>query len=132
MTDSKAPDFDDGYQKVGTFRTAPQGGMIKTDLTVEELAMAKAANVCGQCRHFELDDGQAAMEATKFLPQLVKEHQWQVHHLANPTNTMGLCGLASGTEYRSEGKKLTAIMNPSCDQFRPEQGLVTLRRKAKL
>lgn len=128
---SKPPDFDDA-RKIGEVNMSPQGGIIHTDLSAEELAMAQAKYVCGNCRHFELDDGQAEMEATRFLEALVKEHQWQVRHLANPANHMGLCGLASGTEYRSEGKKLTAIMNPACDQYQEARGLVTLRRKAKL
>jgi hypothetical protein len=123
------PDFEDAT-KVASFRTDPRGALLKTDLTVEELAMAEATKVCGQCRHFDLASGQQKMRAARFLEQLVHEYEWQVRHLAAPVNELGLCGAHSSGAGKEE--HLTARLNPACEQFREDRGLVTLQRKAKL
>lgn len=124
-----APDFDDAT-KVATFRTDPRGALLKTDLSVEELEMAQATRVCGQCRHFDLASGQQKMRAARFLEQLVHEYEWQVRHLAAPVNELGLCGAHSSGSGADE--HLTARLNPACEQFHEDRGLVTLQRKAKL
>jgi hypothetical protein len=120
----RAPDFDDA-RKVGEW-TSP---IVTPDqITDDERRMATAQNICGNCRFFELQQGQEEMAQTRFLDQLVREHEWQVRHLASPVNQLGVCGAASaGT--RGESRMLTGFFNPECDQYRPARGLVKIRVK---
>lgn len=124
----RAPDFADGAVSMGTFRKPLL--VDPNDLPEAERDALLAPHVCGECRHWDYAQGQAEMRASRFLPQLVKEHGWQVHHLAAPANQMGFCG-AANSGARGESRTLTAQMNRCCDQFAPKRGLVSLTRKGE-
>jgi len=98
--------------------------------TVEERRMAASGNVCGECKYFELAEGQKQMEAQRFVERLVREQEWKVEHLCSPTNALGLCGAAdAGT---GGDQTITGRMHMACDQFRQDQGSFSLRKAAKL
>jgi hypothetical protein len=79
-------------------------------------------HVCGECKHFELGHGQAAMAAQKFIPKLVREYEWKYEHFfLSPSNEMGLCG--------ERGDTLTGVMHAACPHFTPHNG--KLKREAK-
>lgn len=73
--------------------------------------------VCGECKYFSLREGQRLMEATRFLGQLVKEHQWQTHHLGSPPEVLGDCG-AHRSGSRGDETMLTGPLHVGCDQWR--------------
>ncbi len=85
-------------------------------------------NTCGQCHYFEKAEGQAQMEAQKFLERLVREENWQLKHLASPINTLGMCGEHSSGA--GGDQMLTGTIVKACDHFRENKGLVTLRRRS--
>lgn len=127
MSKGKLPDFEDGAVKIGEM-TSPIVDPASLDPGEREMLLAQ--NVCGECRHFDYTQGQAEMKAARFLDQLVREHKWQVRHLAAPANHMGFCG-AHNSGARGESRTITAMMNKACDQFRPKNGLVSLHRKGE-
>lgn len=97
-------------------------------VSAEERAMLSAKRVCGQCRYFERAHGQAEMQAQRFLERLVREDNWQVRHLASPVNELGICGAHDSGQ--GNDQVLTGTRHVACDQFRPNRGLVSLRRSS--
>lgn len=69
------------------------------------------AEVCGNCKYFDLESGRREMVRQKFAEQLVKEYEWKMHHLGAPVDAIALCG-ASG------GELAITFMSKACDQFR--------------
>ena len=124
---SKPPDYEDGAVKIGTMHSPI---VDPSSLSPVEQAALMAKGVCGQCRHWDYAQGQAEMTAGRFMEQLVKEHQWQAHHLAAPANHMGFCGMHNSGA-RGESRTLTAKMNPACEAFQEKRGLVSLHRKGE-
>jgi hypothetical protein len=85
-------------------------------------------NTCGQCQYFEKAEGQHQMTAQRFLERLVREEDWRAHHLASQPGEMGLCGAHSSG--RGGDQMLTGPLCKACSQFRPNKGLVSIRRKS--
>lgn len=52
--------------------------------------------VCGTCKHFNLRNGREEIAKQKFAHRLVRENQWQMHHLGVPLDQLGLCGQSNG------------------------------------
>ena len=125
------PAYNDGARKIGTVRMPITSEMVE-EISPEERRVLEAQRTCGECRHFDYAAGQAEMKATKFLQRLTdkQEYAWQLRHLAAPANQMGFCGAYNSGE-GGEDRTLTAKLNSAdrCDMFRPNEGLVTLRRK---
>lgn len=95
----------------------------------DELAAAMAAGtVCGECKYFSLAEGQTLMRAQRFVERLVKEHNWQTHHLCSPVNQLGLCGQTVSGQ-GGDDVTITGRLHKACDHFRPSNGLVTITRK---
>lgn len=120
----KPPDYDDGAKKLGTMKSSivqPSG---------EEMEMALAKNICGQCRHWDHAEGQAQIESTKFMSQLTEEFEWQSHHLAADPKAMGFCG-AHNSGAKGESRMLTPRFAVACEGFQGARGLVTLHRKGE-
>lgn len=113
------------YQTLG----APGQEMKVTGSVPDELAHAIATNrVCGECKYFEIAQGQKLMKAQQFIERLVREENWQVKYLASPLNDIGLCGAHSSGRAGSE-ETITGRMHAACDQYRPSKGLVSISRK---
>jgi hypothetical protein len=70
--------------------------------------------VCGHCKHFDLESGRKEIARQQFIERVVLEEGWKQSHLG-PLDMMGLCG-ASG------GQTATTYVAKSCDHFQ-------LRRK---
>ncbi len=85
-------------------------------------------NTCGQCKFFELAEGQAQIVAQQFVERLVREENWQAKHLASPLNQLGMCGAYSSGS--GGDQMLTGTMVKCCEQWREDKGLVSLRRKS--
>lgn len=114
------------YQSLG----APGQQMSITGSVPQELAHALATNrVCGECRYFELAEGQRLMRAQQFIERLVREESWQVKYLASPLNDIGICGAHSSGRAGAE-ETITGRMHMACDQYRPNKGLVSISRKS--
>ena len=117
------------------YKTQPDGSLTpsqpKTVMTPQEeqemFQLAMNDKVCGQCKYFEHAEGQARMKALRFLKTLTKEHGWQVRHLASNPEHLGLCGAADSGG--GNNHTLTGALHKSCDQFRPNNGLISLRKK---
>jgi hypothetical protein len=88
-----------------------------------EAYMNANVNVCGSCKFFDLEKGQAEMMRQQFPQRLVREEGWKLHHLGAPLEYVGLCG-ASG------GEMATTVVSKACDQYRPK--LSALREREKL
>lgn len=73
------------------------------------------ANVCGNCKFFDLESGRKEIVRQRFGEKLVKEYEWQLKHLGADVDAIGLCG-ASG------GETAVSFVSKSCDQFRPRRG----------
>lgn len=124
------PPFEDGAQKIGTIQ--PRTRVVGTDdMDPEERAVLMAQEVCGQCKYFEYAAGQQEILRTKFLDALTSRGEigWKLHHLGAPANDLGFCGAYTGGS-GGEARTITAKLNRGCDQFRQNNGLVTLRRKS--
>jgi hypothetical protein len=70
------------------------------------------AQVCGNCKYFDLESGRREMVRQKFAEQLVREYEWKLHHLGAPVDAIALCGA-------SNGELAITFMSKACDQFRP-------------
>lgn len=67
--------------------------------------------ICGFCRHFDLENGRKEIARQRFAERLVHDERWKLHHLGAPIDAIGLCG-ASG------GDTATSFVAKGCDQFR--------------
>lgn len=124
------------YPVMPTVWRGKDGAAIKTsspvvhpdDMSAEEKKLIEDRyHVCGTCKYFEKAEGQTQMKAQRFIERLVREDNWQVKHLASPVNELGLCGAhSSGTGGES---MLTGRMHKCCDQYRSNQGLVSITRR---
>lgn len=98
--------------------------------TPDELRMAlETKNLCGECKHFELAEGQRLMEAQRFVERLVREQEWKLHHLCSPANQLGLCG-QSTSGAPGENVTITGRITKACDHFKPNNGLISISRKS--
>lgn len=80
------------------------------------LAIAKG-EVCGNCKHFSLLEGQRLIKTTHFLATLVKEHKWKPEALGAPPEKLGDCGRArSGSA--GDDTMLTQPMAIACEEFK--------------
>ena len=135
MSDGDGEDRQD-YPTMPTVWKGKDGAAIRSNNPIvhpDEMSAAErnmlttTYNTCGQCTYFEKSEGQAQIKAQKFVQRLVREEDWQVKHLASPLNELGFCGAHSSGN--GGDQMLTGVMCKSCDQFRMDKGLVTLRRK---
>jgi hypothetical protein len=69
------------------------------------------AQVCGNCKYFDLESGRREIIRQKFAETLVKDYEWKMHHLGAPVDAIALCG-ASG------GSLAITFVSKACDQFR--------------
>jgi len=115
----------DGAHKLGSFKTS-----LVTEPSAEEASMALAKDICGQCKHWDYAEGQAQIEASRFMEQVVREFEWQAHHLAADPKAMGFCG-AHNAGTKGEARMITPRFAVACEQFRPNNGLITLHRKGE-
>lgn len=72
---------------------------------------SKHAEVCGNCKYFDLESGRKEIVKQRFAEKLVKEYEWQLRHLGASPDAIALCG-ASG------GELAVIFVSKSCDQFR--------------
>jgi hypothetical protein len=124
---------------VNVFNGAREGGqLIETRESAivapnaKDMALysgAEAQKTCGSCAHFERDVGQARIQGQRFVERLVQEEGWKVEHLCSPVNQLGLCGLWEGGESGGKGSTLTGPMHRACDQHKPANGLMRIRRR---
>lgn len=135
MSDDDYESYNDDIVMPTVFR-GKDGSAIRTQSPVihpedmsnaEREMLTQTYNTCGQCKSFERAEGQALMIAQRFVERLVQEEHWQVHHLASPLNTLGLCGAHSSGG--GGDQMLTGALCKACDHFAMNRGLVTLRRK---
>ena len=83
---------------------------------MHRLALAKG-EVCGNCKHFSLHEGQRLIESTRFLGTLVKEHKWKVEALGAQPDKLGDCGRArSGSA--GDDTMLTQPLAMACEEFK--------------
>jgi hypothetical protein len=94
----------------------------------EQALIEDRYQVCGTCKYFEKAEGQAQMQGQRFVERLVREENWQVKHLASPLNELGICGAHSSGH--GGDQMLTGRMHKACDQYRPDRGRLSLRRKS--
>jgi hypothetical protein len=78
------------------------------------------AEVCGNCKYFDLENGRKEIMRERFAEKLVREYEWKLHHLGAKPDEVALCGASAS----GGGGDLTAVtfMSKSCDQFRPKKG----------
>jgi hypothetical protein len=69
------------------------------------------AQVCGNCKYFDLESGRREIIRQRFAEQLVKEYEWKMHHLGAPVDSIALCGA-------SNGELAITFVSAACDQFR--------------
>lgn len=126
---------DDKDFRTKTYEMDSHGGLAleRPPLTIaEERELRDLASnhaVCGHCKYFEHDEGQARMTMLRFLETLTEDQGWQVRHLATNPEHLGMCGAydsGSGGDHT-----LTGMLHKACDQFRPNKGLISLRKKGK-
>jgi hypothetical protein len=72
------------------------------------------AQVCGNCKHFDLEKGRQEMIRQRFPERLVREQSWQLRHLGGKIDEVGLCGQSGGT-------MATTFMSKACDQYREKK-----------
>lgn len=113
------------YQSLGTPGTEHQ---ISGSVPAELAHAVSTGEVCARCVYFERAQGQKLMEAQRFVERLVREQDWKVKYLASPLNDLGICGAHSSGRGGAD-ETITGAMHRSCDQFRPNKGLVSLSRK---
>lgn len=70
-------------------------------------------NLCGQCRHFDLEKGRKELIRMGFAETLTKEHEWNPVHLGAPIDTIGICGISG-----IKTKMLTSTMSRACEQWK--------------
>ncbi len=109
-------------------REKPQGAWdvtptINTPAAEELKLYGTEIKVCGECKFFNRSD--AARDdiwRQRFYERLVREEQWKVKYLGSDPRSHGLCD-ASG------GETLTGQFHKACDQYKPRNGLMHIRRK---
>jgi hypothetical protein len=69
------------------------------------------AQVCGNCKFFDLEKGRKEMIRQRFPERLVQDQRWQLRHLGGKIDEVGLCGA-------SDGSMATTFMAKACDQYR--------------
>ncbi len=84
---------------------APDGNEVK-------IFSDPRAQVCGNCKYFDLESGRREIIRQRFAEQLVKEYEWKIHHLGAPVDAIALCGASGGT-------LAITFVSRACDQFRP-------------
>src|SRR5512146_501941 len=55
------------------------------------------AQVCGNCKYFDLESGRREIIRQKFAETLVKDYEWKIHHLGAPVDAIALCGASGGS-----------------------------------
>lgn len=83
--------------------------MVRVPSAKDQETYGHGKRLCGECKHFSFKHGQAEMERTRFLRELVLEHQWKIQHLGSKPGTMGLCKMRDST--------LTSPYAKECDHF---------------
>lgn len=76
---------------------------------------ARASEVCGHCKYFDLESGRREVVRQQLAKVLAQDYEWQMRHLGAPADQLALCG-ASG------GHTMVAFVSKSCDQFRQRSG----------
>lgn len=124
--DERTPILPTLYRTVDGKALRADQPLVKTPDRRDIETYGEVYDVCGTCKYFELAEGQERMRAQKFFERLIRENHWQLRHLAAPENEIGICGAHDSGG--GNDQTITAKMHKACDQYRPENGLVTLRR----
>jgi hypothetical protein len=85
-------DFVDDYGNPTSRIRGKNASVVKgvTQKDIENYASAPS-RVCGECRHFQLNEGRREIVKQKFLQRLVLEENWKISHLGAPADHIGIC-----------------------------------------
>lgn len=99
-----------------TGESAPGNPVLIASPDAEEIQAFSSprANVCGNCRFFDLENGRKEIVRQRFGEKLVLEFEWKLRHLGADVDAIGLCG-------QSGGETAVSFVSKSCDQFRPKR-----------
>jgi hypothetical protein len=99
-----------------TGESAPGNPVQIVSPDAEEIAVFSnpRANVCGNCKFFDLQAGRKEIVRQRFGEKLVREFEWKLRHLGASPDAIGLCG-------QSGGETAVSYVSKSCDQFRPNK-----------
>jgi hypothetical protein len=82
---------------------------------IESYADPNMRATCGSCQHFNLEGGRAQIIKERFAERLVLEQEWQLKHLAVPTEMLGVCDASNAG---SGAELAVTIISRSCDNYR--------------
>lgn len=80
-----------------------------TDQQVATFALSQRRQICGQCKHFDLEKGREEILRQRLPERLTKEDEWNPDHLGAPLDTFGLCA--------ESGDTLCSAMGEACDHY---------------
>ena len=104
-----APD-ENGLQR----EMVPGGGFT---VSAEEIKRYSGGKMCGNCAYFSPEHAITEMVGSQFMPKLVRELEWQPHHLgAALTSEGGLC--------EDRGDMITATFTVACENWRESRGKI--------
>lgn len=92
--------------------------------TLKDMAdLRDGGRVCGNCHHFDFEEGQRRWREQKLATQLVSDYGWKLEYVGDMAK-IGLCGQHENGGVATDGTRrqlFTGKLHKACDSYTPRR-----------